>query len=110
MSGSLSTLVGARGSVPPPFLLALEAEEIGVPGAAPSPHVAAFYRGVELSTRGQFADAIDAYDEAIEFKPRLWEAHYNLGCAYFRTDQLPRALVAFRKAFSLKPKYANAGN
>ncbi|MGI9107212.1 MAG: tetratricopeptide repeat protein [Pyrinomonadaceae bacterium] len=54
------------------------------------------------------AAAIKAFEEAVKIKPDYWEAHYNMGLVYSRTEQYPKAIEAFKKTLSLNPEYAPA--
>ena len=48
-------------------------------------------------------NAIDAYSRSIEFDATFWVAHYNLGLAYKKTRQYPKAVDALQKALGLVP-------
>ncbi|WP_456446610.1 tetratricopeptide repeat protein [Oceanithermus sp.] len=41
--------------------------------------------------------------EATRLDSRLWQAHYDLGTHWLRAGDADRALVAFQKAYSVKP-------
>jgi len=54
------------------------------------------------------AAAIKAFEEAVKIKSDYWEAHYNMGLVYSKTEQYPKAVEAFKKTLSLNPDYAPA--
>lgn len=58
--------------------------------------------GMSYTALGLFDEAEQAYEKAVELKPNLPEAHYNLGVFYelHRKDPI-RALVQYRKYLEL---------
>lgn len=66
----------------------------------------AFERGVRaMSERGRPAmrRAREAFAEALELEPTLWEAHYNLGVLQRREGELNDAATSFEAARALSP-------
>ncbi len=66
----------------------------------------AFDRGVRaMGERGRPAArrARDAFEEALELEPTLWEAHYNLGVLSRREGELNDAATSFEAARALAP-------
>jgi len=66
----------------------------------------AFDRGVRaMAERGRPAArrARDAFEEALEIEPTLWEARYNLGVLSRREGELTNAATAFEAARALAP-------
>lgn len=53
--------------------------------------------GVLHSERGNFEEAIRAYQRALELNPLLAEAHYRLGLAYKRVGQETKAQQEFKQ-------------
>jgi hypothetical protein len=53
-------------------------------------------------------DAVGCYERAIQLKPQLAEAHYNLGNTLHALDRLEDAEASFKQALSLRPDYAEA--
>lgn len=49
------------------------------------------------------ARAAELLQEATQLDSRLWQAHYDLGSNWLRAGDADRALVAFQKAYSVKP-------
>src|SRR5262245_14182170 len=61
--------------------------------------------GLSLGQRGQIAEAIIAFREALELKPDWAEAHLNLGLALQQHGQLDEAIAEMRVAVQLKPEF-----
>src|SRR5262245_33910864 len=59
--------------------------------------------GVSLGQRGQYAEAVVAFREALRLKPGWAEAHLNLGLALQRERQLDEAIAEMRAAIQIKP-------
>ncbi|MDR1410597.1 MAG: tetratricopeptide repeat protein [Spirochaetaceae bacterium] len=57
---------------------------------------------------GNFAEAVRAYESAVQINPGSESAWYNLGAAYGRLGRQDNALSAYRKATEVKPDYAAA--
>ena len=57
---------------------------------------------------GMYREAINAYKQAIRFKPDLAEAHYNLGVAYGGLGMYREEIEAYKLAIRIKPDYAEA--
>src|SRR5262249_13273931 len=64
--------------------------------------------GIALTGQGKPAAAEAAYRKAIELKPELAEAHYNLGRTLSGQGRFGEAEAAYRKAIALKPAYPEA--
>ena len=59
---------------------------------------------------GKIEEAEKSYKKAIELKPDLPEAHYNLGNTLKNLGRLDEAEKSYKKAIELKPDYAEAHN
>lgn len=57
------------------------------------------------SLDGKSQDAIQKFHKALEFDPKIVDAHFMLGNEYFKLDDYDKALEEFRKALELKPDY-----
>lgn len=57
-------------------------------------------------SKGNYQQAIKQYEQMIQETPSA-ENYYNLGNAYFRSDNLPQAIIAYNKAALLKPADAD---
>jgi len=63
---------------------------------------------------GQYKEAIEAYQKAIQINAKsdepqkLSKPHNNLGLAYAASGQLSDAIVEFNQAVQLRPDYAEA--
>jgi len=69
---------------------------------------AALAEGVQAHKNGRSAQALAAYQQAVEADPSYFEAQYNLGVAAFDAAAWPEALAAFEHALVLKPDDTNA--
>lgn len=56
-----------------------------------------------LYAKGHYAKAAEAYEQLIAAEPEQADLHYNLGNAYYKTDDIPRALLAYERALRLNP-------
>lgn len=59
----------------------------------------------------KYADAIKAFEKAIEIDPTYYKAYYNMGCAYQWSGGGPNSEIAqnlFRKALEINPDYLMA--
>lgn len=112
----LASLVTALTSIP-----SLAVEKLSVPLAqAPLPATSQLeqaevynQQGVELSQKGQYAQAIEAFKKAIELYPNSEHLHSNLGIAFGNQGQFEEAIESFRQALSINPNnwetYNNLG-
>lgn len=57
--------------------------------------------------QGDYSRAATLYAEALKHAPTA-QVYYNMGCALYRQQQLPAAVVAFRHALLLNPDDADA--
>ena len=64
--------------------------------------------GDSLYKEGNYASAIDAYNQVIAEGYTSPELYYNLAGAYYRTNQLGYAIVNYRRALQLKPNMSDA--
>jgi adenylate cyclase len=60
-------------------------------------------RGLALSLREQYPEAVAEFDQAIAFNPNLFEAHYFYARACFAQGKLEDAARLFQRAAELKP-------
>ena len=67
-------------------------------------------RGNAYFEKGQYDQAISAYNKALEINPRFALAYYSRGLAYARMGQYDQAISNYNKALELNPKYAGAYN
>ncbi|MBI5135696.1 MAG: tetratricopeptide repeat protein [Nitrospirae bacterium] len=65
----------------------------------------AFLKGNKLAKEGDFAEAVKAYEEAIQQDPENSFYHYNAGVSYMELARLGEAFKAFRKALEIKPDH-----
>ncbi|MBI5328569.1 MAG: tetratricopeptide repeat protein [Deltaproteobacteria bacterium] len=67
-----------------------------------------FDKGTQLSLKGQYDEAISAYNESLRLNPQSAEAHSNLGFAYFDKGNIEQAIAEQQKALAVNPKLAHA--
>ena len=67
----------------------------------------AFADANQLYADGNFADAANAYEAIIAEQPNS-EAYYNLGNAYFKQDELAKAILAYERCLRLDPRNKDA--
>lgn len=56
----------------------------------------------EAYSKGNYQLAIRTYEQLLQKTPSA-EIYYNLGNAYFRSDNIPQAIIAYEKAAKLSP-------
>jgi len=64
--------------------------------------------GLALEQRGNLADAMVHYQEALRIAPDLAESHYYLGVALAQSGKLPDAIDHLQQAVQIKPDFAPA--
>ena len=64
-----------------------------------------FKKGNILDSRGQYEDAISAFDEALSIKPDYAEAWANKGISFKRLGRYQDAINAFDRALDINPEY-----
>lgn len=57
---------------------------------------------------GQYAEAIELYEQVLAEGLTSAELHYNLGNAYYRDGQLAQAILNYRRALRLNPAMTDA--
>ncbi|MBW1670982.1 MAG: tetratricopeptide repeat protein [Deltaproteobacteria bacterium] len=62
-----------------------------------------FFSSNQAYRQGHFQEAIDGYDQLIRSGHKDGNFYYNLGNAYFRLDQLGRAILNYERARLLMP-------
>ncbi len=67
-----------------------------------------------LEKNGQYAQALQLLDQALQLRPQFYEAHNNRGAILQRLGQLEEAQAAYNTALAIHPDYAvahhNLGN
>nr|2AVP_A Chain A, synthetic consensus TPR protein [Methanothrix harundinacea 6Ac] len=54
--------------------------------------------------QGDYDEAIEYYQKALELDPRSAEAWYNLGNAYYKQGDYDEAIEYYQKALELDPR------
>ncbi|MHB8137449.1 MAG: tetratricopeptide repeat protein [Smithellaceae bacterium] len=67
-------------------------------------------RGVANYGLGNYKQAMEDYDRAIEFNPRHAEAYNNRGSVYHKLGNYQQAIADLNKAIEFNPRYAEAYN
>lgn len=106
---AVSADVAAAGTAP-------GAEPSPLPTATPAPLpaevagalAADLERANAAMKAGQLDEAIAGYEAMATKVPNLPELHHNLGLAYARKKDLPKAEAELRKAVELKPEFTDA--
>ncbi|MBM4129177.1 MAG: tetratricopeptide repeat protein, partial [Nitrospira sp.] len=62
-----------------------------------------FKRGYANETEERYAEAIDAYRQAIKMRPDYMEAYINLGIMYYRLGRYHEAIEAYQQALKRDP-------
>jgi tetratricopeptide (TPR) repeat protein len=63
-----------------------------------------FEKGSQSYEEGKFDEAIQQYEEVLNLGIKNYQVFYNLGNAYFRQNQLGKAVLNYKRALSLKPR------
>ncbi len=58
--------------------------------------------------QNRLEEAVQAYDEAIERDPRMYEAFFNSGLVYIDMDSLAEAIAQFDRTIAINPSYVAA--
>ncbi len=61
-----------------------------------------------LYKSGQYAEAAVAYEEVMKKNGSAPELYYNLGNAYFKSDEIGKSILNYERALRLAPSYADA--
>ncbi|QPJ66459.1 MAG: tetratricopeptide repeat protein [Candidatus Nitrohelix vancouverensis] len=67
-----------------------------------------FLKGNTLSQKGQFDEAIAAYDKSIKLNPSATVVHINKGLAFKKKKNYEGARLSFEKAVELEPQNMEA--
>ncbi len=99
-------LLDFRGDeTPSTEVLRLPTEEGEVPRTA----IAWFKRGCELDGEPlSYADAMEAYENALALDPGLADAHCNLGAVLYNRGRRPQARACFARCLELAPGHLEA--
>lgn len=93
---AFSALVSSCGTLKNP-------KETKVFSAADYPYVEKFHEGIRLKQRGNFKEAIAAFEACREMKPNDDAVHYALSELYLQTQQLSKSMEAIQSAARIDP-------
>ena len=101
LSGKITQIMGA-------FLIISSLGTISINAQPIQPKSAEEYleRGINLSEQDEFADAIEAYTQAIALDQNNALAYYNRGLAFYQLRNHEAALADFNQTIELKPDVA----
>jgi len=80
-----------------------QTDELGDGSADP---VKLFERGQNAHAHGEFAIAVDFYQQALKLKPEFPEAQFQLGSALVSLNRLPEAEAAFKHAIEQRKDWS----
>lgn len=69
---------------------------------------AAFQRGNEAFTSENYEKAADIYEQILAKGQSSFELYFNLGNAYFRLNEIPKAILNYERALQIKPHQKEA--
>jgi adenylate cyclase len=81
-------------------ILATSAKALDLESGLAEPHAS---RGLALSLRGRYPEAMAEFDRAIALDPNLYEAHYFYARACFAQGRLDEAARLFQRAAAINP-------
>src|SRR5947209_10901391 len=67
-----------------------------------------FNQGQDEHAKGNYAKAVDLYQQATKLLPEFAEAEYQKGNAYLSLGKQPDAEAAFRRAMEIRPDWTLA--
>ncbi|MDR1653257.1 MAG: tetratricopeptide repeat protein [Prevotellaceae bacterium] len=62
----------------------------------------------DLYAQGKYAQTVEIYENLLKTSEVAPELYYNLGNAYFKQNQIARAILNYERALRLAPNYADA--
>jgi tetratricopeptide (TPR) repeat protein len=71
-------------------------------------HIAHYNYGVALASRGEVAQALPYFEQAVQLKPRYLDARNDLGVAYLVMGRNEEALRQFEAILDINPHHARA--
>lgn len=77
-------------------------------GFAQDDYQAAFQRGNEAFTTKNYERAADIYEQILAKEQVSFELYFNLGNAYFRLNEIPKAILNYERALQIKPHQKDA--
>ena len=62
-----------------------------------------FKKANELYTSGKYQEAINNYESILNEGAHSFELYYNLGCAYYKLNEVGPAIYYYEKAKQISP-------
>ncbi len=85
------------------------AVEYGLKAVQLEPNYPIYYvLGLIYSNQGKYDKAAEAYEQALKFNPKSYEAWHQLGKVYTTTLDFEKAVETYQKAAQLNPKFPDA--
>lgn len=69
-----------------------------------------FFKGASYASKGQYQQAMDNYNKALEMEPNFTNAYINRGLLYRGNKQYDLALKDYTRALEIEPRSATAYN
>jgi tetratricopeptide (TPR) repeat protein len=89
------------------FILAMAVFLISDANARANKFEETFFKANQAYGEGRFQEAIQGYDLLIRSGHRNGHLYYNLGNAYFKTEQLGPAILNYERAYLIMPRDAD---
>lgn len=85
------------------LILIVLATIFGLNVSAQDPREAKWNSAATAYSSGDYSSAVRQYEALAKEGVRSWELYYNLGAAYFKDNQLGRAILNFERAAAIDP-------
>ncbi|MCQ2119982.1 MAG: BatD family protein [Bacteroidales bacterium] len=80
----------------------------GISTANATPVEDAWKAGVQAYNEGRFADARESWETIVDSGTTSPVLYYNLGNAFFKEGNYPRAIICYERALKADPSYSDA--
>lgn len=67
-----------------------------------------YVKADRLFRQGEYAKAVDLYDQYLKYQPKHFESYYNRGRAYEELGEYEKAAESYQQALEISPEDANA--
>jgi len=105
-SGLMQKYCGVTVKIPPPVsAMTTKPTNANPIGKKYSNAMAAFNAGMELNTKGDVDNALEAFQEAVAMNPKFVDAINNVGAMYAKKNELVKAMYAYMQAAMIDPNF-----